>query len=560
MANVVEVIFRGVDQITRNTQQMSRSMALMQRTAVRLGGAITAAFSVREVVRMADAMTAIENRIRLVTESTEELNQVQDALFDIAQDTRSQFEGVARLYGRAAIAADELNATQEELLAFTRLVGEGLAIEGGAAGQATGALFQLSQALGSGIVRAEEFNSILEGAFPIAQAAARGIDEAGGSVAKLRQLVIEGEITSREFFEGLLSQADEMAETFDETESTVGQALTRLRNSTLNMIDTLDDATGASSDLAEAIITLSEAMDIAAQEGTPLNQVLQGLLTVSLLLIPGVGQLVGAMKLFGDEANRTGGTMADYIKQMEAAAASTEQANTAVSEAIRRNAELAQQFQAVQAAMDSFFANTERLVELPEIELLDPQAVEDAQESVSEWGTFVEGVTQQAAANIQTTLANFLFDPFEEGLDGMLAGFIDVIRRMVAEAAAAKLIDALFGGDEDSGGLGGFLQDIFKGVFGQGRAHGGLTIPGVIHPVNEREPEFLLTRGRSEVVPLSKAAASGIRGNGSVFAPTTTFQLMTAPLSREALEEFTQSREDIMFARFKQMLRDDGID
>lgn len=72
---------------------------------------------------------------------------------------------------------------------------------------------------------------------------------------------------------------------------------------------------------------------------------------------------------------------------------------------------------------------------------------------------------KQAARNIQDSFADFLFDPFSEGLDGMLQGFAKTVQRMVAEAAAAKIAKNLFG--ELAGGKGGgLLGDIFKGITG----------------------------------------------------------------------------------------------
>ena len=75
---------------------------------------------------------------------------------------------------------------------------------------------------------------------------------------------------------------------------------------------------------------------------------------------------------------------------------------------------------------------------------------------------------EQAARNMQTAFADFLFDPFEDGIKGMLRGFVDVLRRMVAEAAAAKIF-----GSKKSGGLG--LGDLITGAVGSlfGFAQGG---------------------------------------------------------------------------------------
>lgn len=74
----------------------------------------------------------------------------------------------------------------------------------------------------------------------------------------------------------------------------------------------------------------------------------------------------------------------------------------------------------------------------------------------------------QAARNMQTAFADYLFDPFSKGLDGMLLGFVDVIRRMLAEALAARIGEALFGSlatgqGTGLGAIGGLLAPIFHG-------------------------------------------------------------------------------------------------
>ncbi len=76
---------------------------------------------------------------------------------------------------------------------------------------------------------------------------------------------------------------------------------------------------------------------------------------------------------------------------------------------------------------------------------------------------------KQAARNIQDSFADFLFDPFAKGLDGLVEGFTRTVQRMVAEAAAANLAKSLFGdlvkGGEGDGALGGIFKSIFEGVF-----------------------------------------------------------------------------------------------
>lgn len=129
---------------------------------------------------------------------------------------------------------------------------------------------------------------------------------------------------------------------------------------------------------------------------------------------------------------------------------------------------------------------------------------------------------KQAARNLQDHFAEFLFDPFDEGISGMLKGFSETIRRMAAEAAAASLFKNLFG---EEGGSGGWLGQIMKGfggsgggsggggggwgsvisgiagMFGGARAAGGPVAAGVPYLVGERGPELMVPRQSGTVVP-----------------------------------------------------------
>lgn len=258
----------GADQFKREQEQLGatgeRSFNRMRESAIRFASAAAAAFSVREVVQYADAYKTLENQVKVASDGVGNITERLDTLFGVAQRTRIPLDATVQLYQRASMAANELGASQEDLIGFTENVGKALAIQGGSAQQASGALLQLSQALGSGVVRAEEFNSILEGAFPIAQAAARGIEETGGSVARLRQLISEGKITSDAFFEAILSQSAELEKVFGQTEGTVGQALTRLDNAFTLFIGQSDQVSFGTAALSSSINLLAENLDTLA--------------------------------------------------------------------------------------------------------------------------------------------------------------------------------------------------------------------------------------------------------------------------------------------------------
>jgi tape measure domain-containing protein len=217
-----------------------------------------AAAAVRELLDLSNASTTIDNRLKLVTNSSEELEKSFDRIREISTRTRSPLEENVALFQKVAQSQKELGASNEQLYQFVEAVGTALAIQGGAANTARGALIQLSQAIGGTIVRAEEFNSILEGALPLAQAAARGIEEAGGSVARLRTIVLEGRLTSKEFFDAIISQQEELAALFEKTNPTISQSFTVLRNEAITAFREFDKATGLSQGLAQIMLLLGE--------------------------------------------------------------------------------------------------------------------------------------------------------------------------------------------------------------------------------------------------------------------------------------------------------------
>ncbi|HEU4985391.1 MAG TPA: tape measure protein [Nitrososphaera sp.] len=251
-------------QARRIEQRFSKMNSAIGAQFTRLGAVAAGAFAsgaaLRGAQQLIDAATRIENSLKVAGLSGEELTKVYDSLFASAQRNAAPLEALTELYGRAALVQKELGISTEELLGFTDKVAVALRVSGKSAAESSGALLQLSQALGSGIVRAEEFNSILEGALPIAQAAAAGLKEAGGSVARLRQLVVDGAISSEAFFRAFEAGSVILTEKVANAELTVSQRFVRLQNVLIDAAGKLDNVTGASDKAGRAIDRLATAV------------------------------------------------------------------------------------------------------------------------------------------------------------------------------------------------------------------------------------------------------------------------------------------------------------
>lgn len=130
-----------------------------------------------------------------------------------------------------------------------------------------------------------------------------------------------------------------------------------------------------------------------------------------------------------------------------------------------------------------------------------------AQDKLADTKDAMSVFADEAARNMQGAFADFLFDPFADGVDGMLAGFGKMIQRMIAEAAAAQIMDGLFGATNKESGSreGGWLQQgiaLAGAFFGGGKAVGGPVQAGKLYEVGENNaPEMFMSNGRQYMIP-----------------------------------------------------------
>lgn len=202
---------------------------------------------------LADAATRTQNALKVAGLSGSELTSVYQRLFQAAQDNAAPVEDLVKLYSRVAINQKELGVSSDRLITFSTNVAKALRVQGTTAQEAQGALLQLSQALAGGVVRAEEFNSIIEGAPTILQAVAAGLDKAEGSVAKLRQIMLAGQLSSKEFFNAFERGAPILDQKLAGSVLTVGQAMVKFQNSLQDAVGKLDTAFGVSSKVVDII-------------------------------------------------------------------------------------------------------------------------------------------------------------------------------------------------------------------------------------------------------------------------------------------------------------------
>ncbi|MDR7230636.1 tape measure domain-containing protein [Caulobacter sp. BE264] len=231
-------------------------------TAAPLGAGLVAGLSANKIKDYADGYTRYTNQLKVAGLEGQNLTTVQDRLYASAQKYGAPLEQLGTLYGRTASAQKELGASTEDLLRFTNGTAAALKVQGGSAEEARGALLQLTQGLGSTVFRAEEFNSVLEGARPIIQAVARGSDRWGGSIAKLRADIIAGSVSNKEFFQAGLVGFRETERVADKSVLTIAASFQILNNALGKYIGETDSSLSATARLSAGIQGVANNLEL----------------------------------------------------------------------------------------------------------------------------------------------------------------------------------------------------------------------------------------------------------------------------------------------------------
>jgi tape measure domain-containing protein len=252
----------ALDKAADNAGRLGRSFRGIAGLAAGIFAGIGAANLAGGLLAASEGYTRFGNSLRIAGLEGEALLRVENALFASSKRNGVELEGLGTLYSRVASAASELGVSEAEVLQMTDAVSAAIRVQGGNASQASGAMLQLSQALGAGTVRAEEFNSIMEGMLPLLQAAAFASDKYKGSVARLRADVLAGNVTSREFFDLITAGTEYLNDKAAKAPLTVAQSMTSLRNSVGVAIGRLDQAWGVTRRLAAGLAWMGENLEV----------------------------------------------------------------------------------------------------------------------------------------------------------------------------------------------------------------------------------------------------------------------------------------------------------
>lgn len=547
----------------------------------------------RSTIQLADAMTNMRSRIRLVTDSTEEAARVQQRLMDVAARTRTDFAAVGTLYARVGRSADELGLSQDRLIGFTETLSQALKVSGATTTEAQSAILQLSQALGSGQLRGEEFRSLMENGGRAAKALADGL---GVPIGALRDLAFQGKLTSDIVIRALESQAGVIQKEFDGMAVTVGDAMTVLQNALAETIGQMNESTDATGTLSAKIVefadTIKDPSFIAGLRG--IADAIAVLANSMAGFVAMLGDAITLAKTFGNDMQALAGN-----GKASWQAETSEQKNSRAKRGVANKgpfgdilkaaapaparpklgggtdkAAAREQREAEQAARQYAEAVEELSFQIEQLGRTEESAAyfEDLRNNLARAGVSIDSERGEQIALLTAQIHDMA--AAHEAVAAAEAAAAEAgarwseMRDAAGEAVASAFERAIVEGEELSDVFKGLAQDLARmifqkmvfdqiagavsgglgSIFSGGKALGGAVHAGSAYRVGESGPEVFVPRVPGTIVPRSKIGGGGVTINSTVNAAPGT--------NRAELQAMLNQRDADLIRRIPRVMVD----
>lgn len=218
------------------------------------------------LANITDQAKKMDAQLQLATETQDEYNRAQAETYRIAQENQAPLEDVVTLYSRLTPALRDVGRGQGDALKIIDAVTKSLRISGATAQETASTIQQFSQALGSGVLRGEEFNTLAESSPRLLRALADGLEV---NVGALRAMAADGQLTADVISDALIGQLSKLTEEAAQLPETFGGATTKFNNELTLAISALDKFTGASDTAISSIGRLSGALAAVSSAKTP---------------------------------------------------------------------------------------------------------------------------------------------------------------------------------------------------------------------------------------------------------------------------------------------------
>lgn len=279
MGRASGIMNKQAREIERRAATMDQRLGAIGQNAARslltpLAG-IGAALSVREVTRYADAWTQAGNMLAAASEISGKQARSLEDLNVLANETRSGISETVDLYAKLLRTTAGVAKSEMEVARATEVVNKAFKAGGAAASEQAAGILQLSQGLSSGVLQGDELRSVRENAPLLAQAIA---DYYKVSIAGLKKLGEEGQLTSDGVFKAILAAGPKIEAAFSKTNSTIADGITRVNNAFTQYIGQTDSSLSATERLVAGLNSLADNFDSIADTTVKVASIIAGAL------------------------------------------------------------------------------------------------------------------------------------------------------------------------------------------------------------------------------------------------------------------------------------------
>ena len=233
MSVSVRYIWDNVDEQGRFNREIEEGTHQASELTDTIKNAVLAYVSIQSIgnaLNISDELMQTISRLNMMNDGVQSTQELVNMVYAAAQDARGSFSEMADVVARFGNNAKDAFSSSEEVVAFADLIQKQMTIAGASTQEASNAMLQLSQALGSGTLRGDELNSIFEQAPNLIQSIADYLDV---PIGKIREMASEGELSADVVKAAIFADADEINAKFNEMPMTWGQIWQSMQNTAL---------------------------------------------------------------------------------------------------------------------------------------------------------------------------------------------------------------------------------------------------------------------------------------------------------------------------------------
>lgn len=216
--------------INTANESSNKLLSTVKNIVLALGG-VTA---IKSVVNLSDTVTNNKARLSLVVDDGGSVEELENKIFASADRARADYLNMTSSVSKLSLNAGSAFKSNDETIAFAELLNKQFAISGAQQQEISSATLQLTQALGSGVLRGEELNAVFEASPNIIQTIADYLEV---DIGKIRNMASEGLITANVIKNAMFDSADQINERFNKMPMTWSQIWTKAKNYAVKALD-----------------------------------------------------------------------------------------------------------------------------------------------------------------------------------------------------------------------------------------------------------------------------------------------------------------------------------